>query len=238
MAIEGAGVVLVDIDLAGAQATAAELVELGAVAEAVEADVTAPGELDDALDHASTVLGGLDTLVNNAGIGNLKPLTAYTDGEWQKLLATNLTGVFNGIRSAVPYLREAGGGAIVNVASVSGIRPTRGEAPYSAAKAGVIALTMSTALEYGPSHIRVNCVSPGFIRTRLTEPALAAPEAVDPLEAATPLRRVGEAEEVAAAIAFLCSPMASYITGQNLVVDGGSVLSSAQVDHILGPMLD
>ena len=237
LVLEGAAVALLDVDLAGAQALADDLAGLGATAVAVEADVTAAGDLADAVDAAADALGGLDTLVNNAGIGNLKRLETYRDHEWEALVGVNLTGVFNGIRAAVPYLRAAGGGAVVNVSSVSGLRPTRGEAPYSAAKAAVIALTKSAALEYGPDRIRVNCVSPGFIRTRLTEPALAVPELLGPLEAATPLGRVGEAAEVAAAIAFLCSPMASYITGHNLVVDGGSLLPSAQVDHILGPML-
>jgi NAD(P)-dependent dehydrogenase (short-subunit alcohol dehydrogenase family) len=109
---------------------------------------------------------------------------------------------------------------VVNVSSLSGLRPTRGEAPYSAAKAGVVALTMSAALEYGPG-IRVNCVSPGFVRTPLTEVAAADDATRAELEAATPLGRLGTAEEVAATIAFLCSEGAAYITGQNIKVDGG-----------------
>jgi NAD(P)-dependent dehydrogenase (short-subunit alcohol dehydrogenase family) len=149
----------------------------------------------------------------------------------------NLKGTFNGLRAAVPLLKDGGGGSIVNVASVSGLRPTRGEAPYAAAKAGVIALTMSAALEYGPEGIRANVVSPGFIRTALTEFTWTNPAWTEPLEAATPLQRAGTAEDVADAIVFLASDRARYITGHNLVVDGGSVLPSAQVDHLLRDLL-
>ena len=123
------------------------------------------------------------------------------------------------------------------MASVSGLRPTRGEAPYSAAKAAVIALTKSAALEYGPDGIRVNCVSPGFIHTQLTGFAFDNPAWIEPIEAATPLGRAGTAEDVADVVVFLASSRARYVTGQNLVVDGGSVLPSSQVDSFLREML-
>jgi NAD(P)-dependent dehydrogenase (short-subunit alcohol dehydrogenase family) len=144
----------------------------------------------------------------------------------------SMRGTFNGIRSAAPVMVAAGGGSIVNVASVSGVRPTRGEAPYSAAKAAVIALTQSAALEYGPT-LRVNCVSPGLIETELTAPLLGDEKVRAALERRTPLGRVGTVEDVAAVITFLCSDMASYVTGVNLVVDGGSVLPSSQVESVL-----
>ena len=123
------------------------------------------------------------------------------------------------------------------MASVSGLRPTRGEAPYSAAKAAVIALTKSAALEYGPDHIRVNCVSPGFIHTQLTGFAFDNPAWIEPLEARTPLGRAGTPEDVADVVVFLASDRARYVTGHNLVVDGGSLLPSAQVDHFLNDLL-
>ena len=144
----------------------------------------------------------------------------------------NLTGTFHGIRAAVPLMLEQGG-SIVNHASVSGVRPTRFEGPYSAAKAGVISLTMDAALEYAPK-IRVNCVSPGLIETNLTAVVLgddAEPQAA--VEAATPLGRVGTAEDVANLVVFLASPLAAYITGQNVIVDGGSFLPNPQADAIL-----
>jgi NAD(P)-dependent dehydrogenase (short-subunit alcohol dehydrogenase family) len=144
----------------------------------------------------------------------------------------NLKGVFNGLRAAIPLLLAGGGGSIVNVSSLSGLRPTRGEGAYSAAKAGVIALTSSAALEYGPS-IRVNCVSPGAVDTPLTAPLLRNEAMRERLERRIPLKRVGRAAEVANVVTFLCSGLASYITGVNIVVDGGSVLPSAQTDDLL-----
>jgi NAD(P)-dependent dehydrogenase (short-subunit alcohol dehydrogenase family) len=129
-----------------------------------------------------------------------------------------------------------GGGAIVNVSSISGIRPTRGEAAYSAAKAAVIALTQSAALEYGPT-IRVNCVSPGLIDTPLTAPLLDDAAVRSGIERRTPLRRVGTPAEVASVIAFLCSEESSYITGVNIPVDGGSLLPSSQVEEPLANLV-
>jgi NAD(P)-dependent dehydrogenase (short-subunit alcohol dehydrogenase family) len=162
----------------------------------------------------------------------VKALHRYSDDEWDRLLAVNLTGVFHGIRAAVGLLRSAGGGSIVNVASLSGLRPTRGEGPYSAAKAGVIALTATAALEYGPA-IRVNCVSPGVIDTPLTRPLLHDDEVRGRIERRIPLGRAGTAVEVANVVAFLASDLAAYVTGTNIVVDGGSILPSAQTDALL-----
>ncbi len=110
------------------------------------------------------------------------------------------------------------------MASVSGVYPTRGEGPYAAAKAGTIALTRSAALEYGPDGIRVNCVAPGFIRTNLTAFAFDNPAWIEPLERRTPLRRAGTADDVAKVAVFLCSDLAGYVTGQTILVDGGSIL--------------
>jgi NAD(P)-dependent dehydrogenase (short-subunit alcohol dehydrogenase family) len=232
MVSEGARVAIVDRDLSGAEAVAGEI---GAIALA--ADVRDPDAVADAFDRAADALGGLSVVFNNAGIGSIKPLHTYTPAEVDLLLDVNLKGTFNGLRAAVPLLRAGGGGSIVNMASVSGLRPTRGEAPYAAAKAGVIALTMSGALEYGPDGIRVNVVSPGFIRTPLTEFAWSNTDWTDLLEAATPLKRAGTAEDVAEAVVFLASDRARYVTGHNLVVDGGSMLPSAQVDHLLRGLL-
>jgi NAD(P)-dependent dehydrogenase (short-subunit alcohol dehydrogenase family) len=228
----GGQVAVLDKNADAARAVAAAVGGL-----AVEVDVADTDAMDGALRDVVAGLGGLTGLCNNAGIGHLKPFDAYTGAEFDRLIATNLKGVFNGIRAATAHLRHNGGGAIVNMASVSGLRPTRGEAPYAAAKAGVIALTQSAALELGPDGIRVNCVSPGFIRTPLTAFALDAEDLRDSIVAGTPLRRPGEPGEIADVVVFLCSPLASYLTGQNLVVDGGSLLPSAQVDHLLTTLL-
>ncbi|MGH9172310.1 MAG: SDR family NAD(P)-dependent oxidoreductase [Acidimicrobiales bacterium] len=228
----GARVAVLDIDEAAARSAAHNL---GGIA--VAADVADAGSSAAAFETAAAELGGLDTVVNNAGIGNVTALHRVTDSEWARLVDVNLKGVFHGIRAAVPLLRAAGGGSIVNVSSLSGLRPTRGEGPYSAAKAGVIALTSSAALEYGPV-IRVNCVSPGAVDTPLTEPLLRDPALRERIERRIPLRRVGRAEEVASVVTFLASDLASYVTGANIVVDGGSLLPSAQTDDLLARFVE
>lgn len=230
LAADGVTVGVLDRDAEGAAAVAAEVGGL-----ALPADVAKSDELEAALGRAAAELGGLRGLVNNAGVGNLKPLTEYTDREVDLIWRVNVAGVFAGIRAAAPHLRPSGG-SIVNVASVSGVRPTRGEAPYSAAKAAVIALTMSAALELGPE-IRVNCVSPGFVRTPLNEVIAGDDRLRAAVEAATPLGRVGAPEEVAAVVAVLLSSASSYLSGHNLVVDGGSLLGSAQMDPVLSELL-
>ena len=182
-------------------------------------------------------LGGITDLVNNAGMGRNKPLHAYTDKEWDVIVGVNLTGTFHCMRAAIPTLLEAGGGSIVNNASLNALRPLPGEAPYSAAKAGVVNLTMTAAVEYAP-RLRVNCVSPGLIETPLTAMVTSNPAWRDAAERGTPLRRVGSADEVAAVIAFLCSDAAAYITGQNVVIDGGAGLPSLQADSLLRTIMD
>jgi len=231
LAEEGARVCALDVDADSAAAVAAECDGVALVA-----DVADSGVLDAAFTAGADRLDGLDLVFNNAGIGAVKSLHRYGDDEWDRLVGVNLRGTFNGIRAAVPLLRAAGGGSIVNMSSLSGIRPTRGEGPYSAAKAGVIALTQSAALEYGPE-IRVNCVSPGFIETPLTARALRDPAARERIESGIPLRRVGEAGEVANVVVFLCSSLSSYVTGANITIDGGSLLPSAQSDRFLADLL-
>ena len=232
MAVEGAIVTALDIDEAAARAVADETGGIAAVA-----DVTDAIGLETVMTDAAGLMGGLDALCNNAGTGGMAELHRYSDRRWNRIVDVNLGGTFNGLRIAVPLMLESGGGSIVNVASLSGMRPTRGEAAYSAAKAGVIALTSSAALEYGPG-IRVNCVSPGVIDTPLTAPILADPANRTVVEEGTPLGRPGTAVEVANVIVFLCSDLASYVSGANIPVDGGALLPSAQVDSVLARFLD
>jgi len=223
---EGATVAILDVDGAGAETVAAEVDGVPFTADVADAEACST-----AITAAADALGGISILFNNAGIGAARPLHEYSDRAWAKIVGVNLAGTFHGIRAAVPLMRDAGG-VIVNHASVSGMRPTRFEGPYSAAKAGVISLTMDAALEYAPS-IRVNCVSPGFVETALTAGVLGDPDLRAAVEEGTPLGRVGSAEDVANAVVFLASPLAAYVTGHNLVVDGGSYLPNAQADAIL-----
>ncbi len=226
-AAEGARVAIFDRNGEGAAQVAAEIDGL-----AFEVNVANTESMADAVAVAADAMHGLTALFNNAGVGSLKPLHQYSEKEWDRLVDVNLKGTFNALRAALPIMLAGGGGAVVNMASVSGLRPTRGEAPYAAAKAGVIALTQSVALEYAPT-IRANCVSPGFIHTALTDFAVTTDAIRGPIEAGTPLGRVGEADDIARVVAFLCSTQAGYLTGQNLVVDGGSLLPSAQSDPML-----
>lgn len=225
LAAEGAVVTVLDRDADRAHRVATDI-----DGHPVVADVTDAEGLERAVQQAAAAMDGLTDLVNNAGHGIAKPLAEVTDRDWNLLIGVNLTGTFNGIRAAAPLLAD--GGSIVNNASLTGLRPTRGEGPYSAAKAGVIALTRTAALELAP-RIRVNAVAPGMIETPLTAIVTDNPTWRRAAEAGTPAGRVGTAAEVAEVIAFLCSDAASYVTGETIVVDGGSLLPSLQSDRLL-----
>jgi NAD(P)-dependent dehydrogenase (short-subunit alcohol dehydrogenase family) len=229
---EGATVAVLD---RRADAAAAVAGRSGGVA--VVADVRRAEEVEAAVSEAVATLGGLDLVVCSAGVGALAPLEAYDEALWDRLVDVNLKGTWLTLRATVGHLRAAGGGTVVLVGSVSGHRPTRGEVPYSAAKAGVSALAAGAALELGPA-IRVNCVSPGFIDTPLTRPALEHPGAEAALAEGTPLGRAGRADEVADAVLYLSSSWSSYVTGHDLVVDGGSLLPGLQTHALLGALLD
>ena len=204
--------------------------EIGATA--LEVDVSDPAATSDAVQAAADAMGGLTDVVANAGMGLNKPLHRYTDAEWRLVVGVNLDGTFHTLRAAIPLLLDAGGGSIVTVASLNARRPLQGEAPYSAAKAGIVNLTATAALEYAPT-IRANCVSPGMIATDLTKVITDDPDFTAVAEQGTPLARIGTAEEVAEVIAFLCSPASAYLTGQDLVVDGGASLPNLQADSIV-----
>jgi NAD(P)-dependent dehydrogenase (short-subunit alcohol dehydrogenase family) len=232
LAAEGAAVAIFDVDGPGAERAARELGGL-----AFEVDVRDGARVEQATAEAARGLGGISILVANAGAGFLAPLHESPPEAFERMVAVNLAGVWHALRAAVPRMLEADGGAIVNVASASALRPTRGESLYSAAKAGVVALTRSAAQELGP-RIRANSVSPGVIRTPLSEGLFRAPALLDPVREATPLGRTGTAEEVADVILFLCSGLSSFVTGQDLVVDGGLSLPQAGIDGVLRGILD
>ncbi len=227
MAAAGARVSVLDLDAAAAEAVAGET---GGVSFGV--DVGDPNAVKAAVDASAEALGGLDIIYNNAGTTAFGELHGMDPAEWERVLRVNLTGVWAGIRAAVPHLRAAGAGSIVSTASISGTRPAAGEGPYAASKAAVAALTASAALEYGPE-IRVNAVSPGMIRTAMTAPWFEfMPDQWQRFERDTPLGRVGEPEDVADVVVFLCSDLARFVTGQNIVVDGGLTLHGSGVDGV------
>ncbi len=165
--------------------------------------------------------GELSLLINNVGTNILKKTLDYSESDYRFLLETNTLSVFEMCRLAHPYLAEHGAAAIVNISSVSGLIHVRTGSPYGMTKAAVAQLTRNLACEWAEDGIRVNTVAPWYIRTQRSQPALADAEYLEEVLARTPMQRIGEPEEVAAAVAFLCLPAASYITGECIAVDGG-----------------
>jgi 3alpha(or 20beta)-hydroxysteroid dehydrogenase len=215
LAEEGAAVILGDILEDAGQAHACELRAAGHDIHFQRLDVTAPEDWNAAVEAAESRFGQLDLLVNNAGVVRVAAIVDESDDGWHATMAVNATGVFYGMRAAIPALRRNGGGSIINIASIYGPVGAAGYVAYTASKGAVIAMTKVAALEYAQDHIRVNAICPGPVRTPMSEHEGTA--SVD----ITPLRRRAEPEEISSAVAFLASDDAIYITGAELAVDGG-----------------
>jgi Tropinone reductase 1 len=219
----GARVLVAARDADGLDATRMELEEEfpdGEIRTCV-ADVSDDEQRRELLDWVEDIDDGLNILVNNAGGNITKAANDYTEDEWRGIFETNLFSAFELSRLAYPLLVKHAASAIVNVGSVSGITHVRSGAPYGMTKAAMHQMTRNLACEWAEDGIRVNAVAPWYIRTRRTSGKLADPDYLDDVLLRTPMGRIGEPEEVAAAVAFLCLPASSYVTGECIAVDGG-----------------
>jgi len=221
LAEEGARVILADRDVAGLERALARMPGSGHLAQAM--DVTLEADWLRVLGEVGAGDGRLDVLVNNAGFGRFRSITETSLDEWRATLAVNLDSVFLGTKHALPLLARSGRGAIVNMSSMRGLRAGANAGAYCAAKAGVHLFTKVTALECGAAGngVRANSIHPGHIETPLTAAAYANPELAARFLAHTPLKRFGQASEIAEAVLFLASDESSYMTGSEIIIDGG-----------------
>ncbi len=222
---EGATVTFADVDEAAGLQTAGELTAAGIQAIFCRTDITVEADVQRAIEGVVARHGTLDVLVNNAGVNAYYDATAMTEGEWNRVFDVDLKGAWLCAKHALQPMKRAGRGSIVNIASIHASLTIAGMFPYAAAKAGLLGLTRSLALEYGPSGIRVNAILPGYTRTRLVEEWLQTQP--DPVEmerrviAIQPLRRMAAPADIANVVAFVASDEASAITGASLAVDCG-----------------
>ena len=196
--------------------------ELGNGAIALKCDVSKPAEIETTVEQAAKELGGLDILVNNAGVTRDNLLLRIKEEDWDVVLDTNLKAPFLFIKAAGRFLMRSKAGRVVNISSVAGVLGNAGQANYSASKGGLISLTKTAARELGSRGVCVNAVAPGFINTDMA--AKVDPKVIEGVVQSLPLRRIGEAREIAAAVLFLASDLAGYITGQVVGVDGGMAM--------------
>ncbi len=219
---EGANVVISDVDLEKAKGTSAEIEGLGTRSLALEMDVTSFSKVEEALNLILDKFTKVDILVNNAGITKDNLLLRMSDAEWDAVINVNLKGAFNCTKAVTRPMLKKRSGKIINIASIIGIIGNPGQINYAASKAGIIALTKTTAKELASRSINVNAIAPGFIQTQMTDKL--SEDVKLKMKAAIPLGKLGQPSDVACACLFLASEEAAYITGQTLIVDGGMVM--------------
>ncbi len=220
---QGAKVALADVNAEGGEETTEMIKEAGGEGVFIYADVSRPADVEAMVNKAIEVYGRLDCAFNNAGIlAGSGSIHEVPEEHWDRVMAVNLKGVWLCMKHEIPRMLKQGSGAIVNTASLAGLVGERGNAIYTASKHGVVGLTRSAALQYAKSGIRINAVCPGFVRTAMIDPIIAQrPEFGPALDARHPVGRIGTPEEIAAAVVWLCSDAASFVTGHAMAIDGG-----------------
>ncbi len=218
----GARVVVSSRTLAHVQPVADEIAAAGGRALAVQAHVGHMEDVEALVEQTLTAFGRLDIAVNNAATNpHFGPLLTADEGQWDKILDINAKGAFRVCKAVVPTMEAQGGGKIVNMSSIAGLRPSPGMGVYSISKAAIIALTQVLAQELGPANIQVNAIAPGVIKTRFSQVLWQTPQIAEPMLASLPSGRFGEPDDVAGLAHFLASPASDYVTGAVFVVDGG-----------------
>ena len=222
---EGAKVVIDDIKVAGGEETLQMIKTAGGDAIFVKADVSKAAEVESTVQKAIDTYGRLDCAFNNAGIGEpLKRVHKTSEDNWNRVMATNLKGIYLCMKYEIPHMLKQGKGAIVNTASLAGLKGLSGQTAYVASKHGVVGLTKAAALEYATSGIRINAVCPGVINTPLIAPNTKEKPHMEKVYVdMEPIGRLGQPEEIAAAVLWLCSDEASFVVGSVFPVDGGVV---------------
>lgn len=223
-------VALLDIDAATLDKAATGLADPARVL-ALHCDVSAPQQVSDSVDQVMARFGRIDALVNNAGVAVFKPMVDTSFDEWRHVMATNLDGVFLCSQACVPHMLKAGRGAIVNIASISGLRASTLRVAYGTSKAALIHFTRQQAAELGTAGIRANAVAPGPVETEMAK-QVHSPAIRADYHATIPLGRYGTMQEIAEAVGFLCSDAASYVNGQVLAVDGGFDAAGVGLDTL------
>ncbi|SHK41652.1 NAD(P)-dependent dehydrogenase, short-chain alcohol dehydrogenase family [Maribacter aquivivus] len=222
-----ATVVVSDINLSNAEKVAAEIIKNGGIASAIKTDVTKFEEVEALIAQTVSKYDRVDVIVNNAGIGGKHQLKTaeHTHDDWHNVIAVNQTGVFYCMQAALKQMMKQGHGTIVNVASLAGLKASGNNLSYSASKFAVVGMTKSAALEYGSKNIRINAVCPGYTHSALLDQLLTVrPDMGDLLKRLIPMKRFGEANEIAEGICFLASDNSKFMTGQTLTLDGGTSL--------------
>jgi len=225
MAQEGAAVVVADINEEHGEQTVAEIRDKGGQAHFMRTDVTKEGDLKALITRGAELLGGLDTLFNNAGAQRSGAVELFEQADWDLLMAVNPRSCFLAIKHAVPILRDGGGGSIINMASLAGVKGGPGLTAYSASKGAIVGFTKALSAELAPSKIRVNCVCPGWIDTPFNQPAInfmgGREDQERVVKQIVPMGRQGTPDEIAPMVVYLASDGSTYMTGQALVIDGG-----------------